>query len=97
VDDEIDRQRLSYLAGIAFQGLGAVDVPEKIWVDSYDDTLFVRAAWADGITPRRIDRLEDLKLLLADEYEVEVVAVAYMADMPWPDIEARSVALKAVR
>lgn len=93
---EIDRQKLADLAGIAFRGVESADIPEKIWVDGYQDTAFVRAAWASGITARRIDRLQDLQLLLADEYGLDFVAVAYWQDMGWDEIDTRAAALKAV-
>jgi len=73
------------------------DVPDKLWVDTYGDTPYVRAAWADGVTCLRIDRLEALQAWLSQTYAVQFVAVAYPHDHEWDEVDALSKALKLVR
>ena len=93
---DIDRQELAELAAAAFRGSQKQDVPEKLWVDSYGGVLFIRAAWGDGLTAGRTEALEYLRDLLAQEYVVEVVAVAYERDLDWSEIDRRSQALQGV-
>jgi hypothetical protein len=93
---DIDRQDLAEMAAVAFRGDDHADIPEKLWCDQYGGTVFVRAAWANGITAQRAGHLEDLRDLVAHAYQVEAVAVAYWLDMPWDEIDAHAKALQAV-
>lgn len=94
---DIDRHDLAELAAMAFGGDDKSDIPEKIWVDSYGGVMFVRSTWADGLTAGRTEHLERLRDLLAIEYAVEVVAVAYERDLGWDEIDARARALQGVQ
>jgi hypothetical protein len=94
---EIDRQDLAEMAAVAFRGDDRDDIPEKLWVDQYGETVFVRAAWSSGITARRTTHLEELRDLVAAAYRVEAVAVAYWQDLEWDEIDAHAHALQGVR
>lgn len=94
---EIDRQDLAELAAVAFQGDDKADIPEKIWLDQFGGTVFVRATWENGLTSRRTGHLEYLRDLVAQTYQVDAVAVAYWNDMAWPDIDLIAAALQHVR
>lgn len=93
---EIDKGTLAELAAIAFQTSDQSEIPDKIWIDSYGGVAYLRAAWSTGLTVPRIDMLQDLRHLVAEAYQIEVVAVAYERDMTWPEIDARAAALQAV-
>ena len=73
------------------------DVPDKLWVDTYEDAAFVRAAWGTGLTCIRIDRLEALQAWLSTTYGKPFVAVAYWHDHDWTEVDAWAAALKRVR
>jgi hypothetical protein len=94
---EIDKQDLAEMAAVAFRDSVKADIPEKIWVDGYGGVAFLRATWGDGITAKRVDKLQALQQLLAAGYEIEVVAVAYWHDMPWDRIDGMASALQTVR
>lgn len=93
---EIDRERLAEMAAVAFHGQDVDDIPEKIWCDSYQGVVFLRATWGSGLTIRRVDMLEDLQQLVAAGYRCQVVAVAYLRDMDWMEIDGLAGALQAV-
>ena len=94
---EIDRQELAEMAAVAFQGDDIDDVPDKIWCDIYEGTVFVRASWGNGITAHRTSCLEDLRDLVAAAYRTEAVAVAYWRDMDWETIDGLAGRLQEVR
>lgn len=73
------------------------DIPDKIWVDQYEGTPFVRAAWADGLNGIRIERLEALQTRLSERYGVPFVAVAYWHDHTWREVDRWAEELKRVR
>ena len=89
---DIDKAELAEMAAVAFRTRDRDEIPEKIWIDGYGGTAFLRATWSDGITANRVDRLQDLQELVAAAYQIEVVAVAYWQDMPWSEIDARAAA-----
>lgn len=93
---DIDKTELAEMAAVAFRVTSKDDIPDKIWIDGYQGTAFLRATWGDGITAKRVDQLQDLQQLVAAAYLIEVVAVAYWRDMPWSEIDARAAALQAV-
>jgi hypothetical protein len=94
---DIDRQDLAEMAAVAFRGDDYQDIPEKLWADQYGGTIFVRAAWANGLTARRTGHLEDLRDLVAETYRVPAVAVAYWNDLEWSEIDAHAHALQGVQ
>ena len=94
---DIDKTELAEMAAVAFRVTAKADIPEKIWIDGYQGTAFLRATWSDGITAKRIDQLQELQRLVAAAYLIEVVAVAYWVDMPWSEVDARAAALQAVQ
>ncbi len=93
----ITTDELAQYSAAAFSTPGGRDIPEKIWCDQFGGVPFIRAAWADGITPNRIGQLEELKTALEQNYQVEWVAVAYFADMSWRKIDRLAARLQAVR
>ena len=92
----LTQEQLAHMAAAAFAP-HEEDVPEKIWVSVYQGTPFVRAAWATGLTCRRIERLEVLQTDLSETFGVEFTAVAYWHDYSWADVDAREAALQRVR
>ena len=92
----LTQDELAHMAAAAFAP-HEVDVPDKIWLTVYQGTPFVRAAWATGLTCRRIERLEVLQTALSETYGVEFTAVAYWHDYPWDEVNAREAALQRVR
>lgn len=62
---DIDKTELAEMAAVAFRVTAKADIPEKIWIDGYQGTAFLRATWSDGITAKRIDQLQNLQQLVA--------------------------------
>lgn len=93
----ISTQDLATIAARAFSADHGVNVPEKIWADSYQGTPYVRAAWADGLTAARIDGLKSLQEALERTYGLPWVAVAYSRDMTWKAVDRLAARLQAVR
>jgi predicted component of type VI protein secretion system len=92
----LTQDQLANMAAAAFATERA-DVPDKIWVSTYQDTPFVRAAWATGLTCRRIERLEVLQTALSEMFDVPFTAVAYSRDCTWDDVNDREAALQRRR
>lgn len=75
----ISQEELANRAAVAFHG-HALEVPDKLWLHSYQDTAFVCAAWANGVTAIRSELLANLQADLSEIYGVPFTAVAYQRD-----------------
>lgn len=92
----LTQDQLANYAAVAFAP-HRDDVPDKIWVNEYQGTPYVRAAWADGLNGIRIERLERLQARLSDEFGMAFVAVAYWHDHTWPEVDRWAADLQRVQ
>lgn len=85
------------LAEVAAVCFVRADVPEKIWANGYQNTNYIRATWADGITARRANSLEQMRDVLEETYGAQWVAVGYQTDFEWATIDEMAAALSAMK
>lgn len=92
----VTQKQLANMAAAAFAPYRD-DVPDKVWLSVYEGQPFVRCTWANGLTCRRIERLEILQAALSETYGIKFTAVAYWHDYSWADVDRLEDRLQRVR
>lgn len=94
----VTNKQLAELAGAVFYGSDENDVPEKLWIDGYaaGNQLYLRAIFSPSASVGSFGLLVALARTVDETYGTDLVAVMYIDDAQWSEIEERNRRLNLV-